>query len=171
MSPTCTLYEIEYELTYLLDTLEGLLPEEEQMRFELEEAISRAVRAEVQKVDGISHMLAHFESQAQLAAAETKRLQARKKAFERSGERLELYVRNAMELAGVKKLEGQTTTLSLRVAPASVLITDFDAVPAEYKEIRTEVVINKDAVKKALRGGAEVPGADLSKGNLYLVRR
>ena len=171
MSPTCTLYEIEYELTYLLDTLEGLLPEEEQMRLELEEAITRAVRAEIQKVDGISHMLAHFESQAQLAAAESKRLQARKKAFERSGERLELYVRKAMELAGVKKLEGQTTALALRVAPVSVLITDFDAVPAEYKEIRTEVVINKDAVKKALRGGAEVPGADLSKGNLYLVRR
>jgi hypothetical protein len=141
------------------------------MCLELEEAITRAVWAEVQKVDGISHMLAHFESQAQLAAEESKRLQARRKAFERSGERLEGYVRRAMELAGVKKLEGQTTTLSLRVAPASVLITNFDAIPAEYKVIRTEIVINKDAVKKALRGGAEVPGADLSKGNLYLVRR
>ena len=80
-------------------------------------------------------------------------------------------MRSAMDLAGVRKLEGQTTTLSLRMAPAAVLITNFDAVPAEYKEIRTEVVINKDAVKKALKGGAEVPGADLSKGNLYLVRR
>jgi hypothetical protein len=171
MSAACTLYEIEYELIYLLDTLEGLLPEEEEMRLELEEAITRAVRSEIQKVDGISHMLAHFESQAQLAAAEGKRLQARRKAFERSGERLEGYVRSAMDLAGVRKLEGQTTTLSLRIAPASVLITNFDAVPAEYKEIRTEVVINKDAVKKALKGGAEVPGADLSEGNLYLVRR
>ena len=80
-------------------------------------------------------------------------------------------MRKAMELGGVKTLEGQTTTLSLRVAPASVLIIDFDAVPAEYKEIRTEVVINKDAVKKALKDGSEVPGADLSKGNFYLVRR
>jgi hypothetical protein len=171
MTTTCTLYEIEYELIYLLDTLEGLLPEEEETRVELEEAITRAVWAEIQKVDGISHMLAHFESQAQLAAEESKRLQARRKAFERSGERLEGYVRRAMELAGVKKLEGQTTTLSLRVAPASVLITNFDAIPAEYKVIRTEIVINKDAVKKALKGGSEVPGADLSKGNLYLVRR
>ncbi len=171
MSAACTLYEIEYELTFLLDTLEGLLPEEEDTRLELEEAITRAIRAEIQKVDGISRMLAHFESQAQLAAEESKRLQARRKAFERSGERLEGYVRRAMDLAGVKKLEGQTTTLSLRIAPASVLITNFDAIPAEYKETRTEVVINKDAVKKALKSGAEVPGADLSKGNLYLVRR
>jgi hypothetical protein len=114
VSVTCTLYEIEYELIYLLDTLEGLPPEEEQDRLEIEETIRRAVQAEIQKVDGISHMLAHFESQAQLAAAESKRLQARRKAFERSGERLELYLRSAMDLAGVKKLEGQTTTLSLR---------------------------------------------------------
>jgi hypothetical protein len=64
----------------------------------------------------------------------------------------------------------KTTTLSLRIAPASVLIINFDAIPAEYKEVRTEVVV-KDAVKKALKGGAEVPGAHLSKGNLYLVRR
>src|SRR3981081_3810311 len=107
MSSPCTLYEIEYELIYLLDALEGLPPEEEEARIEIEEMITRAVKAEIQKVDGISHMLAHFESQAQLAAAEGKLLQARKKAFERAGERLEFYVRSAMYLAGVKKLEGK----------------------------------------------------------------
>lgn len=171
MSPTCTLYDIEYELIYLLDTLDGLQPDDVDSRVELEEALTRAVQAELKKVDGISHMLAHFESQAQLAAAESKRLQLRKKAFERSGERLEIYVRNAMRLAGVKKLEGETTTLSLRNAPASVLITNFEAVPAEYKEIRTEVVVDKDSVKKALKGGTKVPGAELSEGNVYLVRR
>ena len=169
MNPTCTLYEIEYELIYLLDTLESLSPEDEEARVELEEAITRAVQAQINKVDGISHMLAHFESQAELAAEESKRLQGRKKAFERSAERLESYVRNAMRLTGVRKLEGATTTLSLRAAPASVVITDFEAVPAEYKEIRTEIVISKDTVKKALKGGREVPGAALSEGNVYLV--
>src|ERR1700730_6297404 len=98
MISTCTLYEIEYELIFLLDTLEGLLPEEEEVRAELEEAITRAVQAEIQQVDGISHMLAHFESQAQLAAEESKRLQTRRKAFERLGERLEGYVRRAVDL-------------------------------------------------------------------------
>ena len=171
MSSSCTLYEIEDELIYLLDTLDGLPAEEQDNRAELEEAITRAVQTEIEKVDGISHMLTHFESQVQLAAAESKRLQARRKGFERSAERLEQYVRRAMDLAGVRKLQGETTTLSLRVAPASVLITNFEAVPAEYKEIRTEVVIDKDSVKKALKGGAIVPGAALSAGSLYLVRR
>ena len=74
-------------------------------------------------------MLAHFESQAHLAASECRRLQARKGALESSGERLGLYVRNAMNLAGVEKLEGATTTLSLRVATPSVSIANFDSVP------------------------------------------
>jgi hypothetical protein len=167
MNPT--LYEIEDELISLIETLDGA--EDQSLRAEIEEAIMRTVSEEIQKVDRISQMLAHFESQAQLAAAECKRLQTRKKAFEHSVERLEIYVRNAMQFAGVKKLEGETATLSLRVAPVSVLISDFEAVPAEYKEIRTEVVIDKAAVKKALKGGREVPGAALSEGNLYLVRR
>ena len=171
MSATCTLYDIEYELIYLLDTLDSLPAEDEIARIEIEEAITRAVRTEMRKVDGISHTLVHFESQVELAAAEIRRLQARRKAFERSGERLEVYVSRAMQVAGVKKLEGKTTTLSLRAAPVSVSITDFDAVPAEYKEIRTEIVISKDAVKKALKGGVEVPGAALSEGNVYLVRK
>jgi hypothetical protein len=171
MSSPCTLYDIEYELMYLLEALESLPVEEKAARIELEEMVTRAVQSEIKKVDGISHMLAHFETQAQFAAAEGKLLQARKKAFERAGERLESYVRSAMQVAGVKKLEGRTTTLSLRAAPASVLITDYDAVSGEYKEIRTEIVINKDAVKRALKGGLEVPGASLSEGNTYLVRR
>ena len=169
MSPDCTLYEIEDELICLIDTLAGA--EDEGIRTQIEEAILRVVDVQIKKVDRIGHVLAHFESQAQLASAECKRLQTRKKAFERSLESLETYVRHAMQFAGVKKLEGETTTLSLRVAPASVLISDFEAVPIEYKDIRTEVVIDKEAVKKALKGGREVPGAALSEGNLYLVRR
>jgi Siphovirus Gp157 len=171
MSPTCTLYEIEHELLYLLGTLDSLAPEEETARIELEGLITRAVHAEMKKVGGISRMLAHFDLQAEFAGAQIKRLQARKKRFERSGERLSHYVSGAMQLAGVKKLEGQTTTISLRLAPASVSISDFDAVPAEFKEVRTEVVINKDAVKRALKRSVRVPGAELSEGNVYLVRR
>ena len=170
-NPTCTLFEIEYELIYLIDSLEGLVPEDEEARAELEGEITRVIAAEIKKVDGISHMLAHFESQAELAAEEIKRLQARKKVFERAGERLEGYVRDAMQVAGVKKLEGRTTTLSLRASPASVLVIDPDAVPAEYKEIRIETVIIKEQLRKALKAGRGVPGAQLSEGGFYLVRR
>ena len=65
-APT-TLYQIENELIFLLDTLEGLSEEETAISAELEEQIARLIAAEITKVDGISRMLAHFENQAALS--------------------------------------------------------------------------------------------------------
>ena len=110
-APT-TLYQIENELIFLLDTLEGLSEEETAISAELEEQIARLIAAEITKVDGISRMLAHFENQAALAAQEIKRLQERKRAFERSYERLESCAKLAMEIAGKTKLQGTTSTLA-----------------------------------------------------------
>jgi hypothetical protein len=171
MNSGFTLYEIEDELVTLIDTLDGVPSDDEEIRAEIEQAIIRAIQARGKKVDRISHMLSHFEFQAELAAVEAKRLQTRRNAFDRSVKTLEDYVCKAMLVGGVRKLEGDTTTLALRASPVSVQIFDFEAVPGQYKEIRTEVVISKDALKRALKAGAEVPGAALSEGNVYLVRK
>jgi len=149
---TCTLYEIEYELIYLLDTLEGLLPDEEETR-----ANSREIRrgpSRDQKVDGISHMLA-TSNRKPTCGCESKRLQARKRRLSERGKARALREK-CHGTGGVKKLEGQTTRCPCGL-PASVLISDFEVVPAEYKEIRTEVVINKEAVRRA-EGGRKFLG-------------
>ena len=169
-APVLTLYAIEDSIGAVCDTLEGLPDDELGMRAELEEQLARLVAAELRKVDGIARVLAHFESQAAFASAEIKRLQLRKKRFEAAQERLESSIRVAMECAGTRKLEGESSTLSLRAAPASVSIHDFEAVPAAYKIVKVDTSIDKAAVAKALKAGLEVPGADLSEGNLYLVR-
>ncbi len=91
-----------------------MVPDDEPaLKAELEEQIARLVAAEIAKVDGVSRMLAHFENQAAFAAQEIKRLQERKRAFERSYERLESCAKLAMEAAGKTKLEGTTSTLAL----------------------------------------------------------
>jgi hypothetical protein len=145
--------------------------EEDGLRGELEETIARLVAAELRKVDGISRMLAHFESQTCLAALEIKRLQGRKKSFEASTERLEHCVVLAMENVGKTKLEGETSTLKLRANPPSVIILDETAIPEAYKTLVPATwAINKAPIAKALKGGLDVPGADLSEGNMRLVR-
>jgi hypothetical protein len=166
-----TLYQIEDSILFALDTIESLPDYESGMRAELEERLANLVDAQLKKVDGIAHMLAHFEAQTALAAAEVKRLQARKQAFERATERLEKSVRSAMESANLRKLEGETSTLSLRTAPPSVFIIDENLVPTSYKVNKTEIVIDKLALKRALASGTDVPGAALNLGNSYLVRR
>jgi hypothetical protein len=116
-------------------------------------------------------MLAHFENQAAFAAQEIKRLQERKRAFERSYERLESCVKLAMEVTGKTELEGTTSTLTLRKSPTSVFLRNFDQVPAEYFTVKIERWVDKDKVKRALKAGIEVAGAELVEDRFHLVRR
>src|ERR1041385_4003707 len=92
-----TLYAIEDELLAYLNSVEMIPDDEPGLRSELEEQIAQLLLAERNKVDAVNGMLAHFESQAELAAAEIKRLQDRKKSFEHAYERLEDCVILALE--------------------------------------------------------------------------
>jgi hypothetical protein len=106
------------------------------------------------------------------AADEIKRLQSRKKCFEGRIARIEESVQRAMECGGVMKIDGQTTALALQAAPASVLILDESQIPQEFKTRHPEEwTPDKRKIGAALKKGIDVPGADLSEGNLYLVRR
>ena len=165
-----TLYDLENELAFLMDTVEAM-DAADPLRPELELQIAHAIELELRKVDGVCRVLAHFESQAALAAAEIKRLQMRKARFENAVERLENHVRMAMETAGKTKIEGETATLHLQANPASVIILDAEAVPVAYKTLVPESwTVSKAAIAKALKAGIEVPGADLSEGNMRVVR-
>ena len=167
--PQGSLYEIIDHLGALLDTLDMVASDEERKAIEAE--INAYCVAEVRKVDGIAGYLAHCEAQQQFAAAEIKRLQARKGVYEGRQERLEEYCIRVMEDAKVKKLEGKTATLWLRACPSSVQILDEAAIPADYKVSRTETSVDKKAVKAALEADVDVPGADLIIGKNSLVRK
>jgi len=141
-------------------------------------------------------MLSHLEAQAELAAKEIKRLQARKKRMENGFAHLEAYCITVLEALpepkrGPKKLEGNTNTLALSPSDRCV-ITDEPAIPTEYKTVAIEMpatawekivetcgtgivhqLTKQDLkvrladVKKALKAGLDVAGADLQFcGNL-----
>ena len=168
---TATLYQIEDELLIALDTIEMVSDDEPELKAELEEQIAGLIATEINKVDDVSRMLAHFETQAAFATQEIKRLQDRKRAFERSYERLESCAKLAMEIAGKTRLEGTTSTLALRKSPTSVFLRNFDQVPDEFFTVKIERWVDKDKVKRALKAGIEVPGAELVENRFHLVRR
>src|ERR1035441_9752130 len=85
------------------------------------------------------HFLAHLEQQIGFARYEIDRLRQRKATCERALARLENYVIGTIEGLGTDskgkypRLEGKTTTFSLRACPPSVEVTDESAIPAEYR--------------------------------------
>jgi hypothetical protein len=204
-SPAVTaapLYAIEDCLAALIETAELVSPDQEQeFRIEFQAVLSAAV----DKRDQVGHFLAHLEQQIGFAKFEIDRLRQRKAACERAFERLETYVVETIENLGTDskgkycRLEGKTTTFSLRACPPSVEAIDELAIPAEYKtltlklpaamweqlldgldieqralilrQVRSpEVTVDKRSIKAAIDGGAEVPGAGLVTGRHALRR-
>lgn len=196
-----TLYSIEEQLAALADTLDIVPPEQE------EELVSRIGEALIQakdKRDAMGRFLAHLESQRKFAAEEIARLKVRDETFARIQEKAESYVLRVIVSLGKDakgkwpKLEGRTTTFSLRKLPASVAIEDESLVPIEHRRATVKLPaalwdqvldaldvetagklldqakrtdeVSKTSVKTALQAGAEVPGAKLVEDGLKLVR-
>ena len=101
VSAPATLYQIEDELLAALDTIEMVGTDDSALKAELEEHIARLIAAEITKVDGVVRVCTPTWNQAALAAEEIKRLQDRKRVFERSYERLESCAKLAMEITSV----------------------------------------------------------------------
>ena len=198
---TAPLYVIEDHLAAMIETAE-MVSQDQEEEFRL--GFQAALTAAVDKRDRVGQFLAHLEQQIEFAKSEIDRLRQRKATYERALERLENYVIETIENLGTdgkgkyRRLEGKTTTFSLRACPPSVEVTDESSIPAEYKtlllklpavmweqlldgleiEQRTavlgqvripEVSLDKRSIKAAIDGGG-VPGAHLVAGRHSLRR-
>jgi hypothetical protein len=167
MGDKLTLYDTTAEFRDLLDLMEQCDEDPDPVH---EAAIQVIVENQVHKVDNFSRFLTHLDSQSDLAAAEIKRLQDRKRAIERRGEQLRAYALRVMEQNGFDRLDGETASLVIRKNPPAVFYHDRDAVPAEFITVKQEMVIDTNRVKAALKAGQEVPGAQLAQGRKVVVK-
>jgi hypothetical protein len=153
------LWAIEEELTALLDSIETC-PNELQP--ELQARIAEYMSREAAKVDQTAHVLAALDYEQKAAGDEMARLAERRRVAKAAQDRLEAYLCRIIAARGGKKLVGNTNTLSVRPSDA-VVIVDEAAIPANYivEEVITTKRVDKAAIKKALKAGREVPGADL----------
>jgi hypothetical protein len=172
----------------ILDTLEGLAPVELGMRAELDEQLAHLVKGleallalpapiEEADVDGLWRLLLHFESAGVIAAREVKEKQAMQRRAAGFLERIEGAVQASMIAHQQKKLTGinlglSAVSLTLQPSNPSVVILDEALIPKEYLR-HVEAYDEPDKVKigAALKKGVEIAGADLSEGNVRLVRK
>ncbi len=153
------LWKIDETLLALMESIETC-PDE--MRDELQADIELYIGKEAAKVDQTAHVLAALEYEEKAASDEMARLAERKRGAAAARARLEAYLCRIIATRGAP-LKGSTNTLSVRTSDA-VIITDEAAIPPRYIIEKAVIVMNtpdKAAIKKALKAGAEVPGADL----------
>lgn len=185
-----SLYELSGELQALLDTRD-LVAEGSAEQAELDALVQQFEVALPRKVDGVCKMLSHLESQAALAKAEAGRLTKRQKHFEAQAAALEGYCVRVLDALpdperkkDKKRLEGESNTLTL-TSSERCIIEKPELVPIEYKtaalempaelwaqiietlwpesleHIQSQISVRLADVKKALKAGAEIAGADI----------
>jgi hypothetical protein len=200
--PALTLYEVEDNLEALANTIE-LVEEVEAKELILDE-IGRALRQAKDKRDAIVAFLRHCEVQQQFADQEIERIKNRRDRIAKLQAELEQYVIRVIDQLvvpdrrGVKRLEGNFSSLRIQKNPDSVVVTDEKAIPLAWKDVvltmpahvweallerlgkedrpvfeaqvkKCEFKPDKRALAGELKKGEEIPGADLKFGDLRLV--
>ena len=80
------------------------------------------------------------------------------------------YMTDALDDAGIKKLNTDNHMLSVRNFKASTVIDDEDKLPSEYKEIESVVKPNKKEIYQALKNGLTVDGAHLQPNRTTVIK-
>ena len=125
-----TLYEAEAGLAAAVMDAEDRPSDEDALVL-----LGEWLKGAVVKRDRVARFRAHLIDQQAFARAETERLRERQASFAKAQERLDGYIISVMECMGVKKLEGQTATFSLRKRPDVVDVEDEALLTDEYVDI------------------------------------
>lgn len=198
----CTLYDLEDNLQALVNSID--LAEEPSSREAILEEIGQALRKTREKRDAVVAFLRHCELQQEFADAEIARIEKRKAFIGRVQHELELRATGVIEefaapdRRGIKRLEGNCSSMRIQKNPDSVLVVDPNLVPPALKAAvvtmpahvweallncldpedrkvfepligKLEFKPDKKAIGAELKNGTEIPGADLAFGNWRLV--
>jgi hypothetical protein len=197
-----TLYELEDNLAALANTIE-MVDEADTRQIVLDE-IGRALRQATEKRDAVVAFLRHCETQQKFADQEIERIRNRRDRIAKLQDELEQYVIGVIDQfavpdrRGVKRLEGNFSSMRIQKNPDSVVINNDKAVPIMWKDVvltmsahvwegllqrldeqeraffekqvkRTEFKPDKRALAAEMKNGVEIPGADLKFGEFHLV--
>ena len=121
------------------------------------------------KCQNIEHVARGAESHNAAIDAEIARLQALKAHRAKVAQGLRDYVKQNMLTLGIERIECQLFQISIRNNPPAVDIFDQLSLPAQYMvtpEPKPPVAApDKKAIAKAIKEGADVPGARLTQSS------
>lgn len=155
------LYELTNDYLAFMQAVEnGDIPEEAIA--DTLEAITAGIE---DKADSIACMLKTLDAECAAIKAEEARLAERRKAKENTAERMKRYLSETLQSAGIDKVETARNRITFRKSE-TVEIAD-DAFIEWAQKNRDDLLTysapkaNKTEIKKALKSGAEIVGAEL----------
>jgi hypothetical protein len=96
----------------------------------------------------------------------------RRRALEARAKRVNAYLLENMQLAGIQRIESPHFAMSIKANPPSVEVFDAAQIPAAFMRAPEPPppVVDKIAIKDALQAGRDIPGARLVRGVRLEIR-
>lgn len=160
------LYELTDEFRTLMAEIEAAEGEVEENQLDRIEELGLEVEI---KAENIAMYCAELQATADSCKAEKQRLAAREQATNNRIARLKEYMKMNLEALGMSKVKGDIFTVSVQQGREQAAITDEGRVPKRFHKV--SVSINKTELKKALKSGETIPGAELTRGNSFIIIR
>ena len=123
----------------------------------------------IDKLDSCQYIRKELDSNADVLAAEIKRLQARKKAFENRAERLKTLMCDSMVASGETKLKGKH---NFSLGTRKALQIDENLTPDFFNQeyVRTTKEFDKKKITDDLKNGVIIEGAKMIEKINFSIR-
>lgn len=164
------LYELTNDYLALLDAIDNDEIPEEAIADTLE-----AITASIEdKADSIACLLKNLDADIVAIKAEEARLAERRKAKEKSHERIKQYLSDTLQFAGIDKVETARNRITFRKSEVVEIVEDVFIKWAERN--RDDLLTysapkaDKKAIKCALKDGIEIEGAELRINNNIQIK-
>lgn len=162
-----SLYELDQSVLAVLDG--GFVIDEETGEILFDSENLDALQMErSEKMESIALFVKNLESDASAIKTEEKSLATRRGVKERKAERLKRYLSDSMNAFGETRVETPRCALSFRKSEA-VEITDPTLIDSAYLKT-ADPQPDKTAIKKALKSGVEIQGAQLIERQNLQIR-
>lgn len=166
-----SIYNISNDLKKIYEDLDngnGIDLETGEIKPEIMQQLSISRNELETKAVDYGYVIKAFDDEIDIIDREIERLEERKAYVKKNKERMKTIVGSAMEEFGINKIKSETLQLSFRKSE-SVDIFDESLVDEKFKKVKTEISLDKTAIKNAIKNGEDVQGAKIvEKNNLQI---
>lgn len=166
-----SIYNISNDLKKIYEDLDngnGIDLETGEIKPEIMQQLSISRNELETKAVDYGYVIKAFDDEIDIIDREIERLEERKAYVKKNKERMKTIVSSAMEEFGINKIKSETLQLSFRKSE-SVEVFDESLIDEKFKKVKTEISLDKTAIKNAIKNGEDVQGAKIvEKNNLQI---
>lgn len=168
-----SLHDLEMDKADIFAELEALMEETEPDQNAIDDLIAMmdiSVEQIEQKLEQYAWVRSQNRAEADRLTEIADNIKARAKRKDALADMLEDKISEAMVRNGIKSLDTDTAVFKFRKSEQVIVNTPAELLPKEYCRTKTTHAPDKAALKKALKGGVEIPGVSLREVNNLQIK-